>query len=429
MISDTLSLGMGLLARFRRCPRVAPVTALLLAVMLGAGGCAHESASPAEAAGNKNPVSVAVGKVARADLSQALRIAAEFRPFQEIEVHAKVAGYVKHIYVDVGDRVTQGQTLAVLEVPELQDELNQASASVRQSEQEVVKAQHELKRAEADYRVAHLAYSRLDSVFKNRPDVVAEQDVDDAQGKDEAADAQVAAAKAGLAAAQEHLDQGTDNRQRVQALFNYTQITAPFAGVITARYADTGAMLAAGTSSEKQALPLVQLAQNDLLRLDIPVPESIVPRIHAGTPVAVLVPAVGKTYRAKVVRFADRLDPSTRTMTTEVDVPNPTLELVPGMYAYATLTLERKPDALAVPVLALIHSGDQTRVLKVSSDDRIEEQTVALGIQTPSESEVLSGLRENDLVVIGQQSQLQPGEKVMPKLESPDQFEMNGVKK
>src|SRR6516162_4765329 len=231
-----------------------PVAALLTGVLLVTGGCSHEEAGSAAAESDK-VVNVAVTKVARADLSQGLRIAAEFRPFQEIDVHDQVA------------------------------------ASVRQSEQEVDQAQHQLKRAQADYTVAHLTCTRLQGVMKTRPELIAQQDVDDAQGKDEAAEAQVEGAKAGLAAAQEHLHAASANRERVQALFNYTKITAPFEGVVTRRYADTGAMLAAGTTSEQQALPLVKLSQNGLLRLDIPVPEADVPGVRLGKKVSVEVQA------------------------------------------------------------------------------------------------------------------------------------------
>ena len=237
----------------------AGVTLLIVAIVLATiAACSRGRAGMADAPEGSPVVGVAVQKVERADLSQGLRIAAEFRPFQEIDVHAKVAGYVKKIYVDVGDRVRAGQLLAILEVPELEAELDQAAAALRQSEREVERAQNELKRAEADYSVAHLTYARLKGVSASRPNLVAQQEVDDAQGRDQAAEAQSAAAKSALAGAREHLQNATANRQRVQSLLDYSKITAPFDGIVTSRYADTGAMLASGTSSEKQALPLVR---------------------------------------------------------------------------------------------------------------------------------------------------------------------------
>ncbi len=391
------------------------VVVVLLAILVATASCSREGGARADTADTSPAVNVAVTRVASADLSQNLRIAAEFRPFQEIEIHAKVAGYVKKINVDIGDRVKKGEILAVLEVPELEDELIQASAGLRRSEQEVERSQNELKRAEADYRVAHLEYTRLEGVIKTRPDLVAQQEVDDAEGRNNATGAQVDAAKAGLAAAQEHLREATANRQRVQALFDYTKITAPFDGVVTARYADTGAMLAAGTSSEKQALPLIKLSQNGLLRLDIPVPESDVPYVHLGKQVQVEVEALQKTFAGTVVRFADKVDDATRTMITEVDVPNPKFEVVPGMYAYVTFPMEEKKDALAVPVQAVSRQGSKAFAYRVSADNRVEILPITIGLQTRNQVEVLSGLSKGDLIVIGNTSQLAAGEKVAPK--------------
>jgi RND family efflux transporter MFP subunit len=416
MINDTLSPAVREFVRLRKSGWEAAAAPLLIAILLMTAGCSHQDPGGARAAEGEKVVNVAVSRVVRADLSQGLRIAAEFRPFQEIDVHAKVAGYVKQIYVDVGDRVKKGQTLAVLEVPELQDELNQAAASVRQSEQEVDRALHELKRAQADYTVANLTYTRLEGVMKTRPGLIAQQEVDDAQGKNEAAEAQVEAAKAGLAAAQEHLHEATANRERVQALFDYTRITAPFDGVVTWRYADTGAMLAAGTSSEQQALPLVKLSQNGLLRLDIPVPETDVPCVRLGKKVSVGVQALNKTFEGTVARFADKVDSATRTMVTEVDVPNPNLEIVPGMYAYVSFPVMEKRGALAVPIQAVSREGNKAIVYRVNSDNRIEVLPVTIGIETRSQLEILSGLSEGDRVVVGNTSQLRQDEIVAPKL-------------
>jgi RND family efflux transporter MFP subunit len=395
----------------------------LIGATLVTGSCSRQEAGSVDAAENDKVVNVAVSKVVRADLTQGLRIAAEFRPFQEIDVHAKVAGYVKHIYVDVGDRVKKGQTLAILEVPELEYELNQAAAALRQSQQEVDQAQHELRRAQADYTVAHLTYMRLEEVMKTRPELIAQQDVDDAQGKNEAAQARVDAAKAGVAAAQEHFHAATANRERVQALFNYTKITAPFDGVVTGRYADTGAMLAAGTTSEQQALPLVKLSQNGLLRLDIPVPETDVPGVRLGKKVSVEVQALNRTFEGTVARFADKLDDATRTMMTEVDVPNPKLEIVPGMYSYVSFPVMEKRNALTVPTQAVSRERNKATVYLVNRENRVEVRPVTVGIETRSQIEVLSGLSEGDQVVVGNTSQLRQGQAVAPKIVESAAFE------
>jgi RND family efflux transporter MFP subunit len=416
MINDTLSPALREFVRLRKSGWEATLVPLLIGVLLMTAGCSHEEPGSAEAAEGDKILNVAVSKVVRADLAQGLRIAAEFRPFQEIDVHAKVAGYMKHIYVDVGDRVKKGQTLAILEVPELQDELNQAAAALRQSQQEVDQAQHELRRAQANYTVAHLTYTRLEGVMKTRPELIAQQDVDDAQGKDQATEARVEAAKAGVAAAQEHFQEATANRERVQALFDYTKMTAPFDGVVTWRYADTGAMVAAGTSSERQALPVVKLSQNGLLRLDIPVPETNVPAVRLGKKLSVEVQALNKTFEGTVARFADKVDDATRTMITEVDVPNPKLEIVPGMYAYVSFPVMEKKNALAVPIQAVSRQGNKAIAYCISNDNRVEVRPVTVGIETRSQIEVLSGLSEGDRVVVGNTSQLRQGQIVAPKI-------------
>jgi RND family efflux transporter MFP subunit len=378
-------------------------------------GCSNPRAVAAVA---PDAPSVAVTKIVRGDVVQALTIPAEFRPFQEIDVHAKVAGFVKSIKVDVGDRVSAGQLLAVLEIPELQDELQQDAAAVRRAEDEVKRSQADLERTQAAHDVAHLAATRLSDVLKSRPNLVAQQDIDEATGRDRIAEAQVATAKAAVSGAEQQLEVAKAGENRTKTLFAYSQITAPFAGVITHRYADTGSMIQAGTSSQSQAMPLVRLSENSVLRLTIPVPESAVPQIHLGEQVDVTVTALGKTLPGTVSRFADKLDEQTRTMQTEVDVKNPDLALVPGMYASAVLTLAAKKGVLTAPVEAIDRNGNKASVFVVDASGKLQTRAVTLGLETPNRVEVLSGLQEGDLVVLGNRAQLRAGSAVTPKLQS-----------
>jgi RND family efflux transporter MFP subunit len=175
-------------------------------------------------------------------------------------------------------------------------------------------------------------------------------------------------------------------------------------------------MIQAGTSSQTQAMPIVRLSQNTRLRLVIPLPESAVTRIHVGQPVDVRVQSIGRTLPGTVARVADRLDADTRTMRVEVDVRNPGLELVPGMYAQATIALEAANGVLAVPVQAVDRSGDAARVLVVTRDNTVEGRDVTLGIETASRVAVTRGLAAGDLVVVGNRAQLKPGAVVSPKL-------------
>lgn len=367
---------------------------------------------------------VAVAKASTQDMSRTLELTAEFKPYQEIDVMAKVAGYIKQIGVDIGDRVREGQLLATLEVPEMADDHARAQAALDRSMAEVRRAQEELQRAKSTDDMAHLSYTRLAGVMESKPGLVAQQEVDDAHTKDLVAEAQVAAAKSSIAAAQEQVAVSKAELEKVNTLFNYTKVTAPFTGVITKRYANTGSMIQAGTSSQTQAMPVVRLSENSLLRLILPVPESAVPTVHLGQAVEVSVPSLKRTFPGKVVRFEDRLNLDTRTMDTEVDVQNPDLVLVPGMYAEVDLTLEHRDRALAVPVTAIDiddssnGSGHVKRgkVVVVGSNNKLERRSVSIGLETANRAEILSGLGDGDMVVIGNRAGLQSGQSVIPKI-------------
>jgi RND family efflux transporter MFP subunit len=245
---------------------------------------------------------------------------------------------------------------------------------------------------------------------------VAQQEVDDAQGKALASQSQVEADQAALETAQSQLDLMRAKRQHDQVLFDYARITAPFSGVVTERYANLGTLMQAGTSSSTQAMPLVRLSQDDLFRLVIPVPESDVRYIRNGDPVDVLVPSLNRRFPGKVARFSVDVREDTRTMHTEVDVPNPDRLLVPGMYAEATFGTEARQDVLAVPLQAVSQQGDQTWVYVVSPTNRVEDRPIKVGIQTSTEAEVVSGLAEGESVIVSDRSNLKPGQEVRPQV-------------
>ncbi len=370
----------------KRWGLVALVAVLLAAILMARSW--HGRAARANAP-DAVPV-VAVARVERADLSREITIPAEFRPYAEVELHAKVSGYVKDLNVDIGDRVKAGQLLAVLEVPELTDELDHAVAA------------HQ--RAQADYREAHLAHTRLVAVNKDHPNLIAQQDLDTAEARDAIAQGALGAAKADV--------------DRYRTMVAYTRITAPFAGVITKRYADRGSLIQAGTASNTQAMPLVRVSDNALLRLDFPVSVDYVRGIRLDAPLSASVDSLGgRVFTGKIKRFSNKVDDSTRTMVVEMEVPNPSLELVPGMYATVTLKIEDRPHALAIPIEALPSGGK--RVLVVNSAHRVEERPVILGLETPARYEVLRGLSEGELVMIGNSAQLAPGQKVEPRISAP----------
>ncbi|MGC1903635.1 MAG: efflux RND transporter periplasmic adaptor subunit [Candidatus Acidiferrum sp.] len=395
------------------------VTAALLIVAAavvwrwsGRDGTDAESPSRAEA-GSGAPAAVA--RVQRGSLGNTLRIAGEFKPFQDVDIHAKVAGYIRSINVDVGDHVKQGQTIAVLEVPELAAQLSGADAGTRTAQDQIRKAQGDLQRAQSSQSAAHSAYVRLKQAADSRAGLVAQQEVDDSQAKDLESTAQVASAEAELSAAKQQLEVAQANQKQYAALSGYTRITAPFAGVITNRYADTGALIAAGTSSSTQAIPVVRLAEVSVLRLVVPVPESMAAQIRLGEAVKVHVQALDADFDGKVSRFADSLDMQTRTMETEIDVPNRSGRLIPGMYTETELSLREKKNVLTIPLEGVTRNGEVSTVLFVNPQGIVKERRVELGMEDAARVEVLSGLAEGDMVIVGNRSSFRSGEKVQPK--------------
>ncbi len=357
----------------------------------------------------------AVAHAERRSVGTTLTIAGEFKPFQDVDVHAKVAGYIKVIYVDVGDHVKAGQTLAVLEIPELAAQLAGADAGVRRSKEEIRRAEGDLVRAQSAHAAAHSAYARLKQAAESRSGLVAQQDIDDSEAKDLEFEAQVSSSSAALSSTQQQLQVAEANQKQYRALSDYARIVAPFSGVVTARYADTGALIAAGTSSSTPSIPVVRLAQISKLRLVLPIPESVAAQIHLGDPVKVRVQALNQDIVGKVSRFADSLDRQTRTMETEIDFDNRDGHLIPGMYAESQLSLREKKDALTVPLESVTRNGDDATVLAVSPDNIIEERHVKLGLEDSVRVEVLSGLTDKDRVVIGNRSQFRNGQKIQPK--------------
>jgi RND family efflux transporter MFP subunit len=355
-----------------------------------------------------------VALVTRGNLASTLTVAGAFQPYQEVDLHAKVSGFVHRINVDIGDKVKSGEILAVLEIPELNAQVAAAQAQVKHSESEIALMHSEISLAEANYAAVHTEYIRLSDASKQRPGLIAEQELDDARARDQNALAKINVAKASADSATQQLGISRGDRQRVQSLEDYSVITAPFTGVITMRYADVGSLIQAGTASETQSMPIVKLAQSDLLRLRIPVPEEDVPYIQIGSVVDFTVKATGDVFPGTIVRFTRELDTSTRTMLVEVDVPNPDLILNSGMYAETTITLQQQNNVLTVPAGAVMKNHEQSYVLTVDSDHKVQKTTVTVGIRGANRVAITSGLSAGQTVIVSGQTNYDVGEVVRP---------------
>ena len=389
--------------------------AALLALIACLGGC---SRTPPVSAGNgSEPVNiptVGVTSVTRKPMMRQLTVSAELVPYQETDVFAKESGYVKDLLVDYGSRVKKGELMAVLDIPELQIQLKQDDAAIANANDAVTHAHHEVDRLEAQLVPLKAQADRLAGVAKTRPGLVAQQEIDDAQGKGLAMAAQVESGRSALQAAESQWDEAKAKLERDKALFDYARITAPFDGVVTQRYANLGALMQAGTSSSTQAMPLVRLSQDDIFRLVIPVPESYVKYIRIGDPVQVRVTSLDKVVTGTVKRFSADVAAETRTMHTEVEVLNPSHVLLPGLYAEATLTLEHKDAALSLPLQAVTQANGKATVFLVDANNTLQERTIATGLQTANDIEIVSGLNLGDRVVISDRSGLKSGARVKP---------------
>jgi len=378
--------------------------------------CCHSGGSGSAAGASAVP-SARVAVAQRGDIAHALTLAGQFQPYQVVDVHPKVSGYMKRINVDIGDIVHQGETLAVLEVPELKAQLEQSGFQLKQSQEEIARAEQEIKRAEALNSALHAGSQRLQQAAATRPGLIAQQELDDAQAKDLSSQAQIDSAKADMAAAQQHAEAARAENERVQALENYTTVTAPIAGVVIWRYADTGALIQGGTNSNDQALPIVRLSQSSLLRLRVPVPEDDVQYVHEGDTLQVRVDAINRSFSGKIVRFTRDVNFETRSMETEVDMENNDLSIAPGMYANTALQMAHAENVVTIPVEALVlNARNQHTVYVLDGSNRIQIREVQVGLEGSKLAQITSGLNPGDRVVIGGQDKYQEGEQVNPLL-------------
>jgi RND family efflux transporter MFP subunit len=374
-------------------------TGLLLALIVpvGINGCREAAKDSNQQVELIAPVAV----VERRPLANSVHVAGELLPYQEVELHAKVSGYIREIKVDIGDHVKAGQLLAVLDVPELSAQVSGAQAGMDRSKQEIERTRSMLVRAEADHRALHAAFTRLEQASNTSPGLIAQQELDDARARDSASSAQVDAAASELGAMQQGFVAAQSEHLQYASLADYARIAAPFAGVITWRFADKGALL-----------PVVKLAEVDKLRLRLPVQESLAGLVRVGSKAAIHIEAVHQDLEGVVVRTTGELDPTTRTLQVEIEVDNRSAGLTPGMYADVTLNLDAASDTLSVPVTAVERSGVERAVFVVRSDGTIEKRTVTTGIETADRVEIRSGVVAGEQVITNNLSNYQQGQKV-----------------
>ena len=368
---------------------------VLLVALVGAGALVYfagirprleNSAALAAAVQNASRPVVSVVPARRAPAATELTLPASLEAVEDVPVYARTSGYLGRLLADLGDHVKAGQPLAIIDGPEVDQELNQAKAALAQ--------------AQANLALARVSAERWKALGKRN--AVARQDVDEKEAAYQARQADVEAARANVA--------------RLSQLVGYQTIVAPFDGVISVRNVDVGALVSSGGSGKE----LFRIANTGTLRVYVAIPQSYVRSVHTGLHADVLVNEFpGRRFPGTVVRIAGALDPATRTLLAEVRIPNPNGELLAGMFGQVVLNLETVQPPLLAPSNAVIVRATGSYMATVSAAGVVHFRKVVLGRDFGSQIEVLGGLHENELVVASPSDVLSEGAIVSVALPAP----------
>jgi RND family efflux transporter MFP subunit len=348
---------------------------------------------------------VNVEKVQRSSGQSNLVLPGNIQAVAEAPVLARASGYIRKRNVDIGDRVTAGQVLAEIEAPELKQQIRQATASIDQAHQTVQQAQAAVVQGKANANLARVTRDRYETLFKQN--VISRQDFDTRQAQFEASEANVEALEKAIGAAQSNAAAAEANLARLNELLGYQQVRAPFAGVITLRNVDAGALVNEGNTM------LFRIAQTDRLRTYLNVPQADAESVRVGQTAKLTIPDLaGRTFSGTVARTANALDPATRTLLVEVQIDNTKGSLMPGMYTQVELAVPRKNPPLLIPADTLVVRADGPQVAMVGSDAVVHYARVQLGRDLGDRLEALGGVAEGDRLVVNPGDVVREGVKV-----------------
>jgi RND family efflux transporter MFP subunit len=323
----------------------------------------------------------------------------------EAPILARSEGYIKRRYVDIGDHVKTGQLLAEIEAPEVDHQVAQAAAAVRQAQAAIEQANANYQQGKANEGLAKLTADRWQRLAAKG--AVSVQENDQYQAQYQAQVANLNALEKAVSESKSSLGSAEANLSRLKEMQGYEKVIAPFAGIITARYVDTGALISANTTL------LYRLAQADRLRVYVNVPQSNVEAVHTGQSAQLTIAELpGRIFIGTVTRTANSLDPATRTLLTEVQVPNPAGQLLPGMYSQVDLRTTKTAGSLLIPGDALVNRANGTLSAVVGPDNVIHFRKVTVGRDYGDRIEIQEGLAEGDLVVENPSDVVQEGAKV-----------------
>ncbi len=389
---------------------------VLVAAAFLLGACSS-TGTPGEASAdtlvNSGPaverISVTVARPERRDLTDEITLAGTIVPDEQVTLYAKLTGYLKSISVDIGDRVTRGQLLAEIDVPEMVASGEEKRAALVRAQAQVDQAEASVGQYEAELEFKKAQHKRLSAIRERDPDVLPQQEVDQARAALGVAESKLRTAQADIRVSQAAVATAEAEIETLDRLSDYAHIVAPMSGVVTERFVDPGALVQAAASSRTQAAPLVSLARVDRIRVVVDAPEPATPHIRRGADAEIRVEgSPGEAFEAKVSRTGAVLDPATHTMRVEIDLSNRDRRLRPGMSAAVTLVLRRVEDALTVPLSAIQSSGDESAVFVIDGAES-RRRVVVTGIESPDVVEVVEGLAGNEQVAVSSTAPLSDG--------------------
>jgi len=389
---------------------IALVVALAAGAILAEKHLAASVPPPAKSAEVDSRPQVEVVHPRRVTVAQRLQTNATLAAFEEADLFAKVTGYLSDVRVDIGDHVKAGQILAVIDIPELEQQLAEDQAQLASKQSALETARRQVDHDRANRTLQDITLKRQEALFKDQ--WVPAQMVDQTRADAAVAKANVGVAKANRTLAAHQIDLAAATVEKTKALLAYSQIVAPFDGVVARRLVNRGDLVQAPTGT--LMTPLFTVQRIDTIRVFCDVPENDVPLVHIGDP-AIVKPSglEGKPFIGKVTRFSLRLDPETRNMRTEIDLPNPEEHLYPGMYAEVSLEMNRHPDALTVPSAAVGTDSAGNFVYTVT-DNQIARLAIKIGLTDNGRTEVTAGLSKDTPVVTTFRGAPSPGTAVQP---------------
>jgi RND family efflux transporter MFP subunit len=344
--------------------------------------------------------------VQRSSKTSDLVLPGNIEPMLEAPIYARADGYLRKLYVDIGDKVRAGQVLVEIESPEVDQQLRQARASVDQAKAALKQTEAAVAQSRANLSLAKVTVERWKQLVA--AGVAAKQDGDEKQATYEARQADLEAALANVSAAQSNISANEANVQRLTELKSFDRVTAPFDGIITVRNTTTGTLISAGTSSPNREL--LREAQIDLLRIWISVPQTNSASMHVGMTADLSVQELpNRTFHGVIARTANALDESSRTLKTEVHVKNPDHILLPGMYAQVKFVTSRSNAPPLIPGDTLVIRADGTQVAVLGPDGKVHFQKIEVGRDYGPEIEVLSGLKEGQTVIVNPSDEVREG--------------------